>query len=231
LEEALAALAARGVAPLVLPGAALDLVDLDVDLGCHNDVDLMLERDRIEQALGVLGPLGYTVRRHERTPGATLRFEKTLTLTRSAGIAIRLALRWQLFDSPNRAAQRGHAWLRATTRRISIGAAPALTLGPEAQLLHLAGHLARHDRNVELRWLDDIAALLAAPGEPIDYPLLFRRASEWDVVEPLRASLLAVDADWHALLPPDARHELLALRPSDAAAGVKGSISRAFDSV
>jgi hypothetical protein len=95
------------------------------------------------------------------------RFEKTPTLTRSAGIAIRLALRWQLFDSPNRAAQRGPAWLRATARRVSIGAAPALTLGPEAQLLHMAGHLARHDRAVELRWLDDIAALLAAPGEPI----------------------------------------------------------------
>ena len=207
LEELVAALCARGIEPLALPGAGLDLVHEHVDLRCRNDFDLLLERDEVDGALDVLGSLGYTAAPHAYTPGATLRSEKKLTLSRHAGVAIRLVLRWCLFDS---AAQPANGWLRATARRISIGAAPALILGPEAQLLHLA----RHIRGNDLHRLHAIAGLIAAHSERIDFPLLFSRASEWGVVEPLRCSLLAVDADWHAPLPPDARRELLALPPS-----------------
>ena len=64
----------------------------------------------------------------------------------------------------------------------------------------VGGRVPRHDLGRVLERRDAVGTE--------EQPLLFSRASEWGVVEPLRCSLLAVDADWHAPLPPDARREL-----------------------
>ena len=205
LEEILAALAARGIEPLALPGAGLDLVDQRrrpaVPQRLRSDARA---RPRSRRRWASSARSATRCARTKSLPERRCAPKRTLTLSRPPAVAIRLVLRWCLFDS---AARPANGWLRATARRISIGAAPALILGPEAQLLHLA----RHIRGNDLHRLHAIAGLIAAHSERIDFPLLFSRASEWGVVEPLRCSLLAVDADWHAPLPPDARRELLAL--------------------
>jgi hypothetical protein len=194
LEEMLAALSARRIEPLVLPGAGLDLLQDDVDLCASDDLDLLVDSGGLEEVFAVLRSLGYAERRSELPRAATFGCDLSRTFERTAGTAIRIALRWPRPASPAASAA---SWLRDTARRLPVRSTSALTLGPEAHLLHLI----QPDRGSALRCLRDIADVVAVTGDRLDLPSLIRRAREFGLTEALRAALLAVEAEWHVHLP------------------------------
>ena len=99
-----------------------------------------------------------------------------------------------------------------------IGNTPAWVLGPEAQILHLCGHLVvQHgDEEPRLLWLHDVAEVLVHYRDQLDWQELLKRAQDCALVLPLQRVLGQVAAEWGAPVPAGALAQLNALRPAQA---------------
>ena len=208
-------LAAHGIAAIVLKGAALaDTVYRNISLRPMGDVDLLLHRPDIRSALQILATLGYDPARAETHPGAVETYENEVLVRKAAGLGTLLELHWSLFDSPYYQDKLDLTWWWDTAVSIQIASAPAKMLGPEAQVVHLCGHLALHHGGHGLLWLHDIAEVVAAYGTTIDWPAVLSRARAYDLVLPLQQGLCRVSEEWGAPIPPTVLEQLCILQPS-----------------
>ncbi|HQJ51399.1 MAG TPA: nucleotidyltransferase family protein [Anaerolineae bacterium] len=221
LDQALRALAARGIEVIVLKGAALaQTVYPSVGLRPMGDLDVLVRPASVPAAREVLAELGYHATGVEVRPGSDLAFESEVCLVRPGPPAVPLELHWSLFDVPHYQQTLPLSWFWATAQTVPLGGGPALVLGPEALLLHLCGHLVLHHGSSEaaLLWEHDVAAVLAHDQPAIDWPLLLRQAEECALVLPLQEVLGRVAAEWAAPVPPDALAQLNALTPGNVEA-------------
>jgi hypothetical protein len=119
-----------------------------------------------------------------------------------------------LFDSPYYQYAMPMDWFWETAEPAEIAGRRARMLGPTAQVLHLCGHLRLHHSGRELRWLHDVAQLIATQGARIDWPVVLDRARQFDLVLSLRDVLDRVAADWGAAVPGAVLQRLHGLVPS-----------------
>ena len=99
-------------------------------------------------------------------------------------------------------------------------------MGPEAQILHLCGHLVLHHGVEErLLWLHDIAAVVVRYREEIDWPTLLERARACDLLVPLQQVLPRIACDWQAPIPAAVLERLAELRPSRAEERIQARLS------
>jgi hypothetical protein len=217
LRQVIAALGAAGVRTIVLKGAALaESLYGNAAVRPLMDVDLLLERERLDTAVAVLAAHGFAPERPETRTGAAAAYENELLLWKSGRVRVPLELHWSLFDSPyyQQRIDLGFCWEAAAPLR--LGAVEARMLDPLSQLLHLCGHLVLHHGGEGLLWEEDVAALVQLHGARLDWPLLLARAEAFDLVIPVRRVLLGLAPDDAAAIPAPAYERLRQLRPTPA---------------
>lgn len=229
LEAILQALAASGVPAILLKGAALaQTVYENPALRPMGDLDLLVRPADVDTALAALAGLGYRPWQHEPAPGSTRTYENEIMLRRE-GAPAPLEVHWGLYDSPHYQEHLPMEWFWQTARPQRSGDASALILGPEAQVLHLCGHLIlHHGKDARLLWWHDIAEVIVHYRQEIDWPTLLGQASACDLVYPLQQVLPRIASEWRAPIPPAALEELRLLRPSRAEERIYARLSAGY---
>ncbi|MBN1922047.1 MAG: nucleotidyltransferase family protein [Anaerolineae bacterium] len=218
LARALEALHREGIATLLLKGAALGVaVYRNVGLRPMGDIDLLVRREDAARALALMEGLGYAATGAETRPGATLEYENEVALrhTRKPQLAP-VELHWGLLDSPHYQSTLDMDWFWRTAQPLEVEGASTLMLGPEAQVLHLCAHLMLHHAGASshLQWYHDIAEVLVAYGDALDWEALLAVAATNDLVLPLQRVLPVVWDCWQIEPPAGLRAKLAALQPS-----------------
>lgn len=227
LEELLARLNEADVPVLLLKGAAAGQLYGDRALRPMSDLDLLVPESAVGRGLAALLAAGYAAAHEEPRPGSALAWENELLLTHPGVIGVSVELHWRLFDAPFYARRLPADWLWATAAPIVVGATHALTLGPEAQFLYLAGHLWLHHRGQGLRWWLDLAELLHREQDALHWPDLLARAEACALVIPLQEALATLAAAWDVRIAPEILAQAAALQPSAAERRVYGRLTAA----
>jgi hypothetical protein len=215
LQTCLRALTAAAVPVIVLKGAALiETVYGNVALRPMGDVDLLVQERDLSATRRMLDGLGYEARRIETHPGAVTEFENEVAFCKPGKFDAWVDIHWGLFDSPYYQHRIAMDWFWQSARPAPIADVPALVLGPEALLIHLCGHLALHHMHTGLLWWYDVAAVLAAYREEIDWAALLAHTQEYGLLLPVRTVLSRIVDEWGAAIPADVLHTLRCLRES-----------------
>ncbi|MDX9956760.1 MAG: nucleotidyltransferase family protein, partial [Anaerolineae bacterium] len=229
LARLLRALHDAGISTLLLKGAALGVaVYGNVGLRPMGDIDLLVQREDAARALALLETLDYAVVGAETRPGATLEYENEVALmhTRKPELAV-VELHWGLLDSPHYQRTLDMDWFWRTAQPLAFEGASTLMLGPEAQLLHLCAHLMLHHGGASghLQWYHDIAEVLVAYRDALDWEALLASAAANDLVLPLQRVLPVVWDCWQLEPPVGVRAALAALQASAKEAQLFGQLT------
>ena len=234
----------HGVAVVALKGAHLgNIVYGSAALRTMGDLDLMVRRDQLGLAEGLLTQLGYSPQQDPLEQVDYARHHHTRPLGKPG--AVRIDLHWSIarptapFD-----VDLDGIWARAVPARLAGG--EALVLSPEDLLLHLCLHASfDHQFRLGLRACWDILEAVRHHGGAIDWDELVRRAQRWGIGRyvyltlRLVRELLAADiplARIAALEPPGFAPEVLAwartcvFTPESEAAPVSPSMAELWTS-
>jgi hypothetical protein len=209
-------LAAGGVDAIVLKGAAL-LQPLYGGLAMRPmaDLDILIRQQDQPRAQAVLFESGFRLPRLETHAGLVAAHENELAFTRAGSIAVDLDVHWSLFDSPFYQRQLTIDWFWQGARQQALGGGvSALTLAPEALLLHLCAHLMLHHRGAGLLWWNDIAQLVHVEGDRIDWDEVTARSLANQLLLPVRGVLNRLAAEWQVPIPAAVLCRLEAATPS-----------------
>jgi hypothetical protein len=214
LGEQLNRLKAAGVDVLVLKGAGLAVTAYrTIALRPMVDVDIMARREQVPALLNALVAAGYQQDLEPR-PGAAIEFENELSLRKAGLEPVRLDIHWSLFDSLYYQTKLSLDWYWDSARTGTWQGFAIPVPGPEAQLIHLCGHIAMHHAHYpSLLWLNDLVEVLWTYCGEIRWDLLLEKAAEMNLVLPLRTYMAQV-ADWGAPIPLDALAQLQTLAVS-----------------
>jgi hypothetical protein len=205
----------KDVRIIVLKGAALSKLVYDgIALRPMMDLDLYSEPGSVLAIQDSLAALGYTAL-PEPIAESELALRNELRLLKSTSGGVWLDLHWDLFNSPYLQNTLAADWLWNTARSLDFGEGRALVLGPEAQILHLCGHMwLHHHVHRKLLWLHDLAEVIHSYASEVDWKLLITKAQSYRVVIPLQKTLPIIARDWGAPIPPGVLEECKALRVS-----------------
>lgn len=157
-----ARLAAAGIDAIFLKGSALAMLAFGaLDRRQFADIDLLVRPDDAGRAATLLADAGYAL--PGTAPDALAeRVEGLLPLAKDIALRNRrngqiVELHWRMTDNP----RERPVWDREPIQWVELAPGAALpTLGSEALFAYLCGHGAAH-MWARLRWLADVAALLA----------------------------------------------------------------------
>jgi Uncharacterised nucleotidyltransferase len=187
----------EGIAVVVLKGPALaESLYPDPALRSCSDLDLMVRKQDVPDALGVLTREGYKLDAHlARIPLHTLlRFHSELLLRQERTAPVDLQWDIGLADSPFRfdteILWRSLSPLRIAEREVS-------SLSPESLMLFLCVHGARHLWS-RLQWLGDVARLARTR---LDWDIVMNLATEAGCGTPLLLGLLLAQELLQAPVP------------------------------
>jgi hypothetical protein len=154
--EAVTALRAAGIEPVLLKGASIaSWLYPDVPRA-YGDVDLLIDPDRGEDAAAVLRTLGFDPVPYEVSPHA----HPWVRVSDGAQID----LHWALFG-PKASPQRCWNELRGWTEPTDLASVPVLTLNPAARVLQVVLHASQH---VDAQKpLEDLRRALRLVPEPV----------------------------------------------------------------
>jgi hypothetical protein len=210
LEQIIGSLA-QSIPTILLKGAALaEPIYGNVALRPMHDIDLLVHERDVPAALQALASLGYTV-----VPPRAYRCQVLLRPHKEGLTPIEL--HWSLFTPFFYHYQLSSDWLWETAKTVNMGSTPARILGPEAQLLHLCGHLTLHHSGGEALkelWMCDVALVIEQSGLELDWDELLARARTYGLTEPLRRVLFRVNHSWPGRVPVRTMERLSVLRPS-----------------
>lgn len=221
--------AACGDNPVILlKGLALRLVAYqDPGLRPMVDSDLLIRGEQRHAVIEALAVVSYTSPPRPRTSWGRIEFENAIFVSKRGDIASATELHWHLFDSPHHQHCIDMEWFWSTARPVHFEGVDALVLGPEAQLLHLCGHLALHhpvppggDLKPVLLWLVDIGEVLHRYRDELDWDVVLAKAAEFDLVLPLQEVLGHVRSLWPFFFPDELWARIAALRPTRTEARV-----------
>ena len=221
LANALQALGAVGIIPVLFKGAALAHT-VYPDPACRpmGDLDLWLAHEEMTPAQAALESLGYAQHSKPTRP-IELQAQRSgeIQLFGSHDGGGLIELHWGIFAGEwlERTATVDEAAIRARTVPVAVVGHEALKLAPEDGLIQLAVHLAINHQFGQpfVRGLLDVALL--ARAQPVDWATVVARAHAWRVgtvvwtVLHLTADLLGLD---------EARPAITALAPSPLRSGL-----------
>lgn len=178
----LAALAAAGIARLVLKGGACFAVDPDsIAVRGVTDLDVMVPWPRAREAIAIIEGLGW--RAADRRARAAL---PDMLATHNAmlfrGPATDIDLHWRPLPPQVMAADRCDLWARA--RPAKLGGIDVRVPAPEDGVIHVLMHAALWNAAPRLDWAIDVAAAIRREGDRFDWTYVRDRARD------LRAELI-----------------------------------------
>jgi len=196
LANVLQRLEAQGMRLLVLKGAALaNLIYPEPGLRPMGDLDVLVDPRHLDQAVKVLGDLGFTT--VAKTEGLG---DKHVVFTANVnGTVVRLELHHRLYSPGSRSkAEASDPPERGL--QFSVCGWPGATLPPEAFLGHICNHLVGHTTvflGVRLIWVADIIGFADHFAETIDWdrvaskqPMVLKVLSLLNAICPLPGKLL-----------------------------------------
>jgi hypothetical protein len=211
LEHVLRSLSAANIPVILLKGIALaDVVYGNVAVRPMSDIDLLVREANVAGALRALTTMGYRA-----IPPRAYRCE--VMLHKEEGRATPIELHWSLFVPFFYQHTLSEDWLWETALAVDIGDTSTWMLGPEAQLLHLCGHLMLHHGStgtVRDLWLYDVAAVIDRYREVLDWEDMLRRAQTYGLVLALQRVLRRASDVWQPSIPSYVLERLDALKPS-----------------
>ena len=223
LERILEELKREAVSVTLLKGAALaGSVYENLALRPMADIDLLVWERDVPAALRALQSAGYNI-----VPPTAYRCE--VMAQSPGGLRALVELHWSLFVPFYYQYRIPMDWFWQTARHLDVGEASAKALGPEAQLLHLCGHLYLHHGAREepnLLWLYDVAAVIATYRQQIDWDEVVARCQLYELVLPVQRTLRQVADRWGPPIPPAVLEQLLGLRASDREERVLARLTR-----
>jgi hypothetical protein len=168
-----------GIEVILLKGAYIaTCVYANPALREMGDIDLLVHRPKLSDALGLLQRHGFrstTPLPEDFTPHvASAKHVPRLYRDKAA-----VELHWTIFPPDRRrAAEIEGLWARAVPT--NVARVDTLVLSPEDLLLHVCGHAAYdHHFQFGLRPLIDIDRLIRATGDDLRWPALVERARDW----------------------------------------------------
>ncbi len=222
LEAVLRRFAADSIDVTLLKGAALSkTVYGRVPVRPLRDLDLLVREADTSRAIDVLRNLEYTPVTAEPHAGAHLVYENETLLIKLSTVDVPIELHWSLFNSPFYQNTLPIDWFWGATLPVQVGETPTRVLGPEAQILHLCGHLRLHhggEAAPRVLWLHDVAEVISFYGDTLDWDLLLEQAATCALVLPVQQVLKRVAELWRVAIPEVALDRLQKLRPSAAEA-------------
>lgn len=177
-QQVLSALAQQGLAVIGLKGLYLvEHVYRDVGLRNFGDLDLMVQKSAIPQAMAVLQGLGYTLDAYFNLSDLNHDIKHVPPMIKKGGPIVEL--HWTILEEeePFSIASEG-LWARAVPARIAN--VDCLALCPEDLLLHLCLHFAyQHRLKLGLRGLLDISETLHTTTDRLDWQQVIHTAQDW----------------------------------------------------
>ncbi|MBI5878718.1 MAG: nucleotidyltransferase family protein [Chloroflexi bacterium] len=166
------------------------------------DLDLLTPRAAVEPLIAALAPHGLRELERDARVGHAREYEIQTLLVRSGERPYsRVALHWDLFDYPFYESKFpiGAACARAPSR--NLAGVESLVMADEDLLVYLSAHAALHHQFSRVLWLCDIALLLDAYAERLDWDRSLALMTAADLLLPCRATLERVCADFGIELP------------------------------
>lgn len=208
-------LAAANIPVVVLKGAALaETVYPNLALRTLGDVDLLVHQHDWGRVESVLTADDFRPLRAETHAGTLAAFENEMAFRKASRVPLDIDLHWSLFDSPHYQSAIPMEWFWQTAQPARIAGESVSVLGIEAEILHLCGHLWLHHTGSELFWLHDVAEVVTSGATRIDWRCLLERTQQFDLVLPVRKTLIRISEEWGAPVPRDVLAELGAVQPS-----------------
>mgnify|MGYP006292291575 CR=1 FL=1 len=219
LPPVLAPLAQPPAIPVVLlKGAALALtVYPDPAARSMGDVDVLIPRDRVDEAVARVTALGYHAYGPEMGEGFNLHFSHHVALVGDDHRLLPLELHWTLASGDHDRHAPDVGWFWAQTEPIDLEERlerhgvpsprlplpPLFVLRPAADLLYLSAHLMLQHGGARpgIRWLYDIHLLLERASGRIDWDELVPQAAGFHWAAALAAALEATRDHFGTPLP------------------------------
>jgi len=200
----LAALRGADVPAIPLKGAHWAfLIYADPGQRAMGDLDLLVSAEalpRARQALAAIGYAGADLENGDHT------HHERYVAPRGAAV---LELHWRLDDRDSRAGPRDLAGVWARARPAVLQGVEVLTLSPADQLVYACLHIYYHGFRVGLRHILDIAAIIEAAGDTLDWGMVESLSGQWRCAR-IVALLLAVARDWFTIALPQRAATLIA---------------------
>ena len=176
----LSALRAQTLEVIALKGLFLvEHVYSNISLRAFSDLDLMVSRNAIDQAIACLEGLGYAVETYYDSGDVNCDIKHVPPMSKPGGPYVEI--HWTILeeDEPFTIDAMG-LWQRSVLARVA--GVDILALGVEDLLLHLCTHLGyQHHLNIGLRGLYDIALVLDHYQGQVDWQKLITIARQWGV--------------------------------------------------
>ncbi len=169
---------------MVLKGGALAFTLYpDPSLRPISDLDLLVPKEFLQEALARLTGAGYSPWAEEMAPGLNLLLGHHFDLKKE-GLPFYLELHWTLTLSEHERYPLDMAWFWEHAEPLQLPfPTHFLTLDPTAHLLYIAAHaLLQHgEAEMDPKWLYDLHLLVEKEGERIDWEELAKQAatSRW----------------------------------------------------
>ena len=190
----------NGIPVVLLKGAVLaPLVYRDIAVRPMGDLDLLVRRSDVEAADQLVRGLGYVQRVATPSHHPAWGHQHLPPYVSSDG-ALLIELHHDIvpagaFDMPIE-----DLWARS--RPVRVSSVRALSFAPEDLLLHLCLHLAySHVFSGMLKWICDIAAVIRAYGDELDWDELVRRAQIYSAGRHIHYALWLASAMVDATVP------------------------------
>ncbi len=231
LKRIIEILNAAQIPVIVLKGAALTL-SIYRNLGVRPlvDIDLLVQRQHLSHALQVLSEIGFHPFGAEASrPGGN--YENEILLSKKAMLVIFVELHWSLFNSPYYQRTLPLDWFWKGAIQIELEGAPLQILSPEPLLLHLCAHIFLHHSGQEILWLQDIAEVITEYNARLNWDALLKQARIYDLVLPVKHSLLRVSSEWGLAIPVSVLNAIQNMQPSPSEQKVYSSLTTRDPSV
>jgi len=198
-----------GIAVVALKGVCLALtVYPDIGLRPMGDLDLLLPKEKLAEAVEIVKSLGYQVVYPEASPGLRDLFSHEICLQKPGARPITLELHHSLVASKTFSYAVPVDWFWEHTESLNPLSSKTrfenlLMLTPEAQVLYAAGHaMLQHGRNnTPLIWFYDIDCLIRHYQEGLDWDLLLSQAKSFEWGSALDAFLTQTSAWFETPVP------------------------------
>ncbi len=204
------ALNERGIEPLLLKGAALNLTLYPrLDLRPMGDLDLLIRPGEIDPAVGAFEELGY-----QRGPGLVRRdyfprYHYEIEFNGPELSPVRVDLHVRPFRPLRYSQTVAESFLWGSSRAFLFQGTRVRVAAVEEQLIQLAVHSACHGHE-RLIWLYDICRLILERPGRLDWDAIVALCREYRLVLPVRETLERMESLWSPLCPDRIRGALAA---------------------
>lgn len=199
-----------GIRVMLLKGGALILKYYpDKAARPMNDIDILIEKQHVKKALGILRELGWQDSLHTH-------IDRALQIYPSVGLlsahGFELDLHWDIMTEYGANHFVSELWRDAST--IKYNGTPVCLLSAEDQIMHICTHGVQWNVVPPIRWIPDVLAIIEAETG-LSWTTLARKCQERKLTMPVRSCLRYLKLNFNAPVPDDAMELLFAQTVSD----------------